>query len=106
MRELEREIQRAVVLAGDSDVLLPEMLFWKRGEHCPPNPHQTEAGAKDASNLFSIPFKEALDQAKEDFSIQYVKARLHEARGNKARAAALAGMQAPNFHRLMRKLGI
>jgi transcriptional regulator with GAF, ATPase, and Fis domain len=102
VRELEREIQRAVVRAGEETELTPDLLFWKRGRQAPPSKHPTT----DFDELHGLPYAKAKDEVRKRFARRYVLRKLEESHWNQKKAAELSGMQPSNFHRLMKQLDL
>lgn len=101
VRELEREILRAMVRAANGKVILPEMLFWNQKNKSISRPSKAESPFAD---LLQQPFSQAVNEVRRRFTRTYVEKKLDESGGNKAKAASLAGMKASNFHRLIKSL--
>lgn len=94
VRELEREIQRAVVLAQDSHTLEEHMVF---ASH-------TNTEPKEEKDWLEWSYADAQQYNKKNFLHAYLHHQLHRAQGNKTQAARLSGLASPNFHRLLRQL--
>lgn len=106
VRELRNAV-RAAVVVSDGDELavlgLPERvrtLTVAGNERAP----ILETDAND--DLFHRPYAEAKAAAADRFASAYVSHQLSQAEGIVAQAARRAGMAGPNFHRLMRRLGL
>jgi two-component system response regulator AtoC len=98
VRELENAVERAVavcagplVLAGD----LPPDLLAAPASALPPG-----------AVLATMPYREAVEQAQEKVSREYLVALLTEFRGNVTRAASRAGMERESLHRLLKRHGL
>jgi two-component system response regulator AtoC len=99
VRELENVVERAVAVAG-GELILPEDLPPDLAEGAalgPPPP----AGA-----LAAVPYKDAVEEARERASRDYLVALLTEFGGNVTRAAERAGMERESLHRLLRRHGL
>ena len=97
VRELEREIQRAVVLAKDATVIEENMLFVQQSRQ--------EALAEETDiSWLDWEYMEAQKHNQKLFLEQYIRHKMAQAQGNKSLAARLSGLASPNFHRLLRKL--
>jgi DNA-binding NtrC family response regulator len=99
VRELEREIQRAVVRAGDATVLDETMLFVKNKWKI-----NSKESKRDFSSWLEMEYTEAQKESKRDFLERYLTHKLDAAHGNKSKAARLSGLASSNFHRLLRQL--
>lgn len=53
-----------------------------------------------------MPYRGALDTARDRFSRDYLVALLRESEGNIARAAARAGIERESLHRLLKRYGV
>jgi two-component system response regulator AtoC len=99
VRELENVVERAVAVAG-GELILPEDLPPDLAEGAalgPPPP----AGA-----LAAVPYKDAVEEAREKASRDYLVALMTEFGGNVTRAAERAGMERESLHRLLRRHGL
>jgi two-component system response regulator AtoC len=56
--------------------------------------------------LASLPYREAVEQAQDRVSREYLVALLTEFQGNVTRAAARAGVERESLHRLLKKHGL
>jgi len=97
VRELENAVERAVAISSGPDILsrdLPAELA-APGPVLPPGPV-----------LASMPYRDAVEQAQERVSREYLVALLTEFHGNVTRAAARAGLERESLHRLLKKHGL
>ena len=97
VRELENAVERAVAISSGPDILsrdLPAELA-APGPALPPGPV-----------LASMPYRDAVEQAQERVSREYLVALLTEFHGNVTRAAARAGLERESLHRLLKKHGL
>jgi two-component system response regulator AtoC len=97
VRELENVIERAVAVTG-GDLVTAEDL--------PPDVAAAPLGAPAAGALAAIPYKDAVADARDRFSRDYLVALMTEFAGNVTRAAERAGMERESLHRLLRKHGL
>jgi DNA-binding NtrC family response regulator len=126
VRELQRVIQRAVIscrgeVIGERTLIdVHEERFRSRPMRVEPttqppapSPYQPPPPAPSlpppsnntpphTARAPTLPYAEAKQAAVNEFTVWYLQSRLREASYNITRAAELSGMQAPNFHRLMR----
>ncbi len=98
VRELENAVERAVAVAG-GPLLQPRDL---PAELTLAPPTLLPAGAQ----LAAMPYREAVEQAQDRISREYLVALLGEFRGNVTKAAARAGMERESLHRLLKRHGI
>ena len=97
VRELEHAVERAVVVATGTEIDardLPEDLQENRKENLP------------IETLVKLPYREALDTAKNRFTRDYLAALLREFEGNVTRAAERAAMERESLHRLLKRYGV
>ena len=97
VRELEWTIRQAVARSHGHEALTPQALRLSPLE---------PAGCTPNEDLWCLPYAEALQSSRECFIRRYLTDCLERADYNKTRAAALAGMDRANFHRLLRRSGI
>ena len=64
------------------------------------------AAPLDPAALARLPYREAVEQARDRTSREYLVALLAEFGGNVTRAAERAGLERESLHRLLRKHGI
>jgi two-component system response regulator HydG len=97
VRELENAIERGVAVAGGSELKLPDL---------PPEVRGAQEGALPAEVLAQMPYREAVDIARDRISRDYLVALMREFGGNVTRAAERAGMERESLHRLLRRYAI
>ena len=107
VRELDREIQRALARCGsDEDVLTPEMLF----RHSQPRARPVQESAASSGfveGLLELPYKEAIKTGRDRVARWYLGHYLRQADGNQTLAARLAhNMQRTHLTKLVKTLGI
>jgi two-component system response regulator AtoC len=97
VRELENAVERAVAISSGPTIRvgdLPADLAAPGGPLAP------------GPALASMPYREAVEQAQDRVSREYLVALLTEFRGNVTRAAARAGLERESLHRLLKKHGL
>jgi len=98
VRELQNAVERAVAVCGDATIqardLPPELLS------------APSSGVPPGAVLASMPYREAVEQAHDRVSREYLVALLTEFQGNVTKAAARAGMERESLHRLLKKHGL
>ncbi|BDG03202.1 sigma-54-dependent transcriptional regulator [Anaeromyxobacter oryzae] len=97
VRELENAVERAVAVAPGPLVRVADL---------PPEVAAAVPGAPDPATLAKLPYREAVEQARDRISREYLVALLAEFGGNVTRAAERAGMERESLHRLLRKYGL
>ncbi len=98
VRELENAIERAVAVCSGSMIQARDL---------PPEVSATPASALSPGPvLASVPYREAVEQAHDRVSREYLVALLTEFHGNVTKAAARAGMERESLHRLLKKHGL
>jgi DNA-binding NtrC family response regulator len=97
VRELENVVERAVAVAG-GDVVTPDDL--------PPDLADGPLAALPAGALAAMPYKDAVADARDRVSRDYLVALMTEFGGNVTRAAERAGMERESLHRLLRRYGL
>ncbi len=97
VRELENAIERAVAVAAGKRIQLRDL---------PPEVKGTQEGAIPPDVLSKLPYREALDLARERVSRDYITTLLRELDGNVTKAAERAGVERETLHRLMKRYGI
>ncbi|MBI2374837.1 MAG: sigma-54-dependent Fis family transcriptional regulator [Deltaproteobacteria bacterium] len=97
VRELQNSIERAVAVARGPKIRradLPEELGAPATERVAPN------------LLVTLPFREAVERARDAASRDYIVALMREFKGNVSRAAERAGMERESLHRLLRRYSV
>jgi two-component system response regulator AtoC len=98
VRELENAVERAVAVCTGPAV---------RERDLPAELSQAPAaGHLPGAVLASMPYREAVEQAHDRISREYLVALLREFQGNVTKAAARAGMERESLHRLLKKHGL
>jgi len=97
VRELENAVERAVAVARGKRVTLKDL---------PPEVKGLQEGSLPAEELAKLPFRDAVDLARDRISRDYLVALLREFEGNITQAAARAGMERESLHRLLKRYGI
>lgn len=97
VRQLENAIERAVAIATgprvDMDALPQEITG-------------SQQGALPADLLVKMPFRKAVDLARDRASRDYLVTLLRDLGGNVTRAAERAGMERESLHRLLKRYGL
>jgi DNA-binding NtrC family response regulator len=97
VRELENAIERAVAVATGKRIQLRDV---------PPEVRGAQEGTIPPDVLATLPYREAVDLARERVSRDYITTLLRELEGNVTKAAERAGMERETLHRLMKRYGI
>jgi two-component system response regulator AtoC len=97
VRELENAVERAVAIAAGPAVSVRDL---------PPDVTGGQAGALPAELLAKMPYRDAVDLARDRVSRDYLAALLQEFEGNVTRAAERAGMERESLHRLLKRYGL
>jgi two-component system response regulator AtoC len=98
VRELENAVERAVAVCTGAAI---------RERDLPAELSQAPAaGQLPGAVLASMPYREAVEQAHDRISREYLVALLREFQGNVTKAAARAGMERESLHRLLKKHGL
>jgi two-component system, NtrC family, response regulator AtoC len=101
VRQLENTVERAVAVASGEEIqvedLPPEVAL---GDAIPSGAGSGIAG------LATLPYKDALAEARDRVSREYLAAIMKEFGGNVTRAAERAGMERESLHRLLRRYGL
>jgi two-component system response regulator AtoC len=100
VRELENTVERAVAVSAGPIVTVADL---------PPEIASAEPGLPGAPSpaaLAAMPYKDAVEAARDRVSREYLVALLTEFSGNVTRAAERAGMERESLHRLLRRHGL
>jgi len=97
VRELENAIERAVAVAKGPKIELRDL---------PPDVKGTQEGAIPGEVLAKMPYREAVDLARDRVSRDYLTVLMREHDGNVTHAAQRAGMERESLHRLLKRYGI
>ncbi|MEP0841173.1 MAG: sigma-54-dependent Fis family transcriptional regulator [Phycisphaerae bacterium] len=97
VRELENAIERAVAVAAG-----PEM---DAGD-LPAELRESQTSSVPMEALVKLPYKDALEMARDRFSRDYLFALMREFEGNVTRAAERASVERESLHRLLKRFGV
>lgn len=97
VRELENAVERAVAVAAGPDV---------DGRDLPAELSDGPEGGLPIDTLVKLPYREALETARDRFSRDYLLALMREFEGNVTRAADHAGVERESLHRLLKRYGV
>jgi two-component system response regulator HydG len=97
VRELENAVERAVAVAKGPKIELRDL---------PPDVTGTQEGAIPGEVLAKMPYREAVDLARDRVSRDYLTVLMREHEGNVTHAAQRAGMERESLHRLLKRYGI
>jgi DNA-binding NtrC family response regulator len=98
VRELENAVERAVAVGSGERIGVADLPAEIAGA--------SPAVAVDPASLAKLPYREAVAEARDRTSRDYLVALLAEFGGNVTRAAERAGLERESLHRLLRKHGI
>ena len=90
-------MERAVALAGGPSVTARDL---------PAEVTGGPGGALPPELLAKMQYRDAVDQARDRVSREYLSALLQEFEGNVTRAAERAGMERESLHRLLKRYGV
>ncbi len=97
VRELENAVERAVAVSRGEKIQLRDL---------PPDVKGTQEGAIPAEQLAKMPYREAVDLARDRVTRDYLVALLRDMDGNVTQAAKRAGMARESLHRLLKRFGV
>jgi DNA-binding NtrC family response regulator len=97
VRELENAVERAVAVAQGDEIQLRDLPAEVKG---------SREGSIPAEQLARMPYREAIDLARDRVTREYLVALLRELEGNVTRAAERAGMARESLHRLLKRYGV
>lgn len=97
VRELENVIERAVAISDGTTIGVDALSDEVRG---------TQTGPLPTEVLVKMPYREAVDLARDRFSRNYLVALMREFGGNVTHAAERAGMERESLHRLLKRYGV
>ena len=97
VRELENAVERAVAVSAGATIALVDLPAEVRGG---------QTGALPGEVLARMPYREAVDLARDRVTRDYLVALLRELDGNVTRAAERAGMARESLHRLLKRYGV
>lgn len=96
VRELENAVERAVAVCESDRIAVGDL---------PPGHGGHEAGGAGAI-VTNLPYREAVDLARDRASRQYLVELMREFAGNVTRAADQAGVERESLHRLLKRHGV
>ena len=96
-RELENIVERALAVTRGEQITVEDVPAEVRAE--PPGPLPAEV-------LIQMPYREAVDLARDRVSREYLLALMQLFGGNVTRAAERAGVERESLHRLLKRYGI
>jgi DNA-binding NtrC family response regulator len=97
VRELENAVERAVAVAKGKSIALRDL---------PADVKGTQEGAIPSEVLAKMPYREAVDLARDRVTRDYLVALLQDLEGNVTKAAERAGMARESLHRLLKRYGV
>ena len=97
VRELENAVERAVAVGTGTTVALRDL---------PADVKGTQEGSLPPEVLARMPYREAVDLARDRVTRDYLVALLRELEGNVTRAAERAGLARESLHRLLKRYGV
>jgi len=98
VRELENAVERAIAVCAGPVVQAKDL---------PPELSSAAASSVPTGPvLATMPYREAVEQAQERISREYLVALMTEFRGSVTKAAARAGVERESLHRLLKKHGL
>jgi two-component system response regulator AtoC len=97
VRELENAVERAVAVARGAEIQPGDL---------PPDVAAAPSAIPPGAMLAALPYRDAVEQARDRISREYLEALMKEFGGNVTRAAERAGMERESLHRLLRRYGI
>ena len=97
VRELENAVERSVAVSSGTLITVQDL---------PPELTSSPRGPVIGELLTSLPYRDAVELARDRTSREYLLALLREFHGNVTQAAARAGMERESLHRLLKKHGL
>ncbi len=97
VRELENAIERAVAVAAGPEVDARDL---------PAELRENQTDSVPIEALVKLPYKDALEVARDRFSRDYLLALMREFEGNVTRATERAGVERESLHRLLKRFGV
>jgi DNA-binding NtrC family response regulator len=97
VRELENAVERAVAVAAETTVAVRDL---------PEEVTGRQEGAIPGELLSKMPYREAVDLARDRVSRDYLAMLMRGHDGNVTRAAHQAGMERESLHRLLKRYGV
>ncbi len=97
VRELENAVERALAVCAGRTVGVHDL---------PSDLQKGQEGAMPGELLVKMPYREAVDLARDRISRDYLVALLREFQGHVTHAAERAGMERESLHRLLKRYGV
>jgi len=97
VRELENAVERAVAVCEGPRIAMRCL---------PAEVVDEQQGSLPVEELLKMPYREAVDLARERVSREYLTALLKQTGGNVTRAAERAGMERESLHRLLKRYSV
>jgi DNA-binding NtrC family response regulator len=97
VRELENAVERAVAIAAGKELDIRDLPSELRG---------AQVGALPAEVLVKLPYREAMETARDRISREYLAMLMREFEGNVTRASERAGIERESLHRLLKRYGV
>jgi two-component system response regulator HydG len=97
VRELENAVERSAAAASANQIAYRDL---------PPEVQARPEGTLPMEMLANMPYKDAVETARDRVSRDYLAALMREFSGNVTRAAERAGVERESLHRLLRKYGL
>jgi DNA-binding NtrC family response regulator len=97
VRELENAIERAVAISAGKEIDVRDLPNELRG---------AQVGFLPAEVLVRLPYREAMENARDRISREYLSVLMREFEGNVTRAAERAGVERESLHRLLKRYGV
>jgi two-component system response regulator AtoC len=97
VRELENAVERAVAVSSGHVITVRDL---------PADLHGAQEGAMPSELLVKMPYREAVDLARDRVSRDYLVVLLKEFKGHVTHAAERAGMERESLHRLLKRYGV
>lgn len=97
VRELENALERAVAISTGKYIEGSEVVI---------ESDSSTGGSISGKSLVSLPYRDAIDLARDRFSREYLVALLNRFNGNVTKAAQHAGVERESLHRLLRKFDV
>ena len=97
VRELENSVERSAASALGQQIAYRDL---------PPEVQARPEGKLPMEALANLPYKEAVEAARDRLSRDYLVALMRELNGNVTHAAERAGMERESLHRLLRRHGL
>jgi len=97
VRELENAVERALAVCAGHTVGVHDL---------PTDVQSAQEGAMPGELLVKMPYREAVDLARDRISRDYLVVLLEEFQGHVTHAAERAGMERESLHRLLKRYGV